>query len=447
MLIFSGIYENARKTPLKVCMISGNKSITYVEILKNINQMALILTQKYKKGSRVIIKNSNSINTIIYSLACSKAGLIFSIVDTRMLPSTIEQIKKKINPCCIIDENYNFLIDEDLQNIKKFPCVKDTDIFMGILSSGTTGHNKVIWRDHRGWTKAYKYHGEVFNISSKDRLFFAGSLVYSANLYSALHILNEGGSIVFSKSIYPRIWLKEIEKNNVSSIFMVPAHYRMLLKEMKLSISNINSILSCGDKLDGKTLKALKDSFPNSHIYEYYGACELGIVSFTDFGKNFNIDSVGKAYPKVKLWIEDDLIWVQSPYIAPYFAPKATVYDLGRIDDEGNLYILGRKNHTINKGGVKILPSSIEKILDSHPKILKSFVFGVENTVKGEEIAAIIIAESNELTIKDVREYCRDNIELCYRPKKIKITTNPDINLNGKLNVKNLCKLAFNGKI
>jgi long-chain acyl-CoA synthetase len=460
MLIFSGIYINAEENTSKKCMTLDDLSLTYGELVKNIDERAMFLAGRYKKGEKTIIKNTNPINTIINFLACSRAGLISIPVDVKALSSTIKKIVDEINPCCIIDDKFTYinfnnfvekkheskLLDSYIYKEENFifPSIEDTDIFLGALSSGTTGHNKVIWRDHKSWTSAFKYQSDEFHIRSKDTVFLVGSLSYTANLNSAMHILNEGGSVVFSKNIYPKTWITEIEKNGVSSIFMVPAHYRLLLKEIKENIFNVKSLLSAGDKLDIETVNILKEKFPKAHICEYYGASELGHISYINFRENFKIDSVGKAFPKVQFWIDEDLVWVKSPYIAPDFRHKATVGDIGRIDEEGNLYLLGRKNNTINKGGVKILPYNIESVLNNHPKILKSVVFGVKHPVKGEEIAAVILSRSNKLTVKEVMEYCKKNLELHCRPQKIKIVEYIELNSSGKMDKKKLISMISN---
>ncbi|MDD3225364.1 MAG: AMP-binding protein [Clostridium sp.] len=443
MLIFSSIYENANKTPNKICMTLGDIHITYTELVQAVDKRAAFLVNNFKIGEKIIIQCSNPIDIMINFLACAKAGLICLVVSHKTLPITFNKIRDKIKPNCVIDDNFNLKL-EKCQDTCNLPIIKDNSIFLLILSSGTTGHNKIILRDHKSWMDALKYHGKVFNINFSDTLFLVGSLSYSANLYSTVHMLNEGGTIVFSRHISPKAWIKEMNLNNVTTIFMVPAHYRLLLKETSKTMPNINSTLSCGDKLDAKTIDGLKIKFPKAHIYEYYGASELGIVSFMDFRKSSKTSSVGTAFPGVELKIKDSFLWVKSPYLAPDFAPQATVYDIAKIDSMGNLYILGRKNDTINKGGIKILPYNIEKIIDKHPNVLKSIVFGVNDSMKGKEIAAIIIPKNNDLTIKDIREYCKNNLETCCRPKKIKIVQEVNLNLNGKIDRKSLISNAVN---
>ncbi|OAA90204.1 AMP-binding protein [Clostridium ljungdahlii] len=436
MLIFSGVFKNAEKKPQKICMTFGKKVITYKELAKSINERAAFLASKYRIGSRIIIKNLDPIDAITVFLACSRAGLISITVNDKITSLQLNKVTQKVKQCCIIDDKFYFRSDG--KEYYKLPCIDDSCIFLGALSSGTTGHNKVIWRDHKSWASAFKYQSEIFNISSSDILFLIGSLSYTGNLNSAIHILNEGGSIVFSKSIYPKTWIREMIQNNVTSMFAVPARYRVLLKELDMDFENVNSILSAGDKLDGETIDLLKKKFPNAHIFEYYGASELGHVSYIDFRNNYNIESVGKAFPQVKFWLKDDLVWVESPYIAPDFRPRASVGDIGKIDEKGNLYILGRKNNTINKGGVKILPYNIEKVLDANPKILKSAVFGIKDPVKGEDICVTIVLKVDTLGIEDIRKYCKKNLEPYLWPKEIKIVKDLKLNSSGKIDKKAL---------
>ncbi|MCD3211688.1 long-chain fatty acid--CoA ligase [Clostridium botulinum C/D] len=458
MLIFSGIYKNINDNKNKVCMITEDEKITYQDLINQINKKTLCLNSRFKQGEKVIIKNINPINTIINTLSCSKAGLISIPVDTKILSNSLENIKEVTKPCSIIQDEFIydykknqkiFFDGINLQGINykniHSEWVNDNTIFLGALSSGTTGKSKIIWRDHVSWSSAFKYQSQVFHISSKDILFLVGSLSYTANLNSAIHILNEGGTIVFSKSIYPKTWIKEIEDNKVSSIFMVPAHYRLLLKELKKTMLNINSLLSAGAKMDRKTVNSLKERFPSAYICEYYGASELGHISYINFRENFKENSVGRPFPGVNIWLEKiknehGVIWVKSDYIAPNFRPKATVGDIGEIDNEGNLYILGRNQEIINKGGVKILPHDVETVLNKHPKISESIVFLMKNYSKGEIVTAIIVARDMSLTTKEVMSYCKKHLDIHKRPQKIRIVSDIKLNLNGKINKKELLK-------
>ncbi len=436
MFIYENIESNGIKLENKICMVHGKKSITYRETAIAIENIAKALTSQRNIGERIIIKLSDPIKQILYLLALAKAGLSSVLVENNVYPEVMNNITKKVNPCYVIDDT--FILPTKLGEL---PIVLHEDIFLGALSSGTTGQHKVIWRDHKSWTSAFHAQSKIFSMNAEDTLFLSGSLVYTANLNSALHILNEGGKVIFSESLYPRSWIREINEKNVTSIFMVPSHYRILIKNMKLPLSEVQSIVSAGEKMDKETAVALIKLFPNAHICEYYGASELGHVSYIHAKEIIKGHSVGKAFPGVNFWIEDDVVWVKSPYLAPEFRPKVTVGDLGKIDEQGNLYILGRKNEIINKGGIKVSPWEIEEVLRKHPQISEAVVFGIEHSIKGQQVAAVIVKRDSELTYEKIIKFCRAHLPVHACLQKIKFVEDIPSNLDIKNSRKSLANL------
>lgn len=439
MRIFDNFEKNGEIYKDKVCIICGKDKLTYHELINSIRDKAERLCGSFEKGEKVIIKLSNPIMQVVTFLACAKAGLISIVVHSELKKDLLDNIVKKTEASCIIHDNFSIG-----KNKRMIPNVSKDDIFLGALSSGTTGEHKVIWRDHKSWASAFPHQSRIFSINSSDTLFLAGSLGYTANLNSVLHILNEGGAVVFSKNSYPRTWIKEIIGNDVTTLFMVPSHYRILVRSVEKPLFRIKSILSAGEKLDKKTVIAMQKVFPNTNICEYYGASELGHITYIKGDEILKSDSVGRAFPEVKLWIEDDKIWVESPYIAPEFRTKATVGDRGELDDKGYLYLQGRENDTINKGGVKVLPSQIERVLNSHPKIHEAVVIGIDHPLKGEEVVALIVKKVSELTFQEIIEYCRKNLEKHSCPQKIKFVDNITLNSSGKIDKKVLTELFTN---
>ncbi|MHC1683001.1 MAG: AMP-binding protein [Clostridiaceae bacterium] len=294
MLIYENIENNAIKFENKICMIHGKKRMTYRETALSIEYIAKALASQWNPGEKIIIKHPDPIKQVLYLLAVAKAGLSSVLVKNNIQPEVMNNIIKKVNPYYIIDDK--FILPS---KFGKLPIVLDETFFLGALSSGTTGQHKVIWRDHQSWTSAFHAQSETFSINAADTLFLLGSLVYTANLNSALHLLNEGGTVIFSERLYPRSWIREVEQNNVTSIFMVPSHYRILVENMKAPLCEIKSIVSAGEKMDKETAIALKKLFPNAKICEYYGASELGHVSYINAEEIIRGDSVGKAFPGV----------------------------------------------------------------------------------------------------------------------------------------------------
>ncbi len=332
----------------------------------------------------------------------------------------------------------NLYIHESFQLPTKvalsLPEINENDIFLGALSSGSTGTPKLIWRDHQSWTSAFPSQSMVFQLSKKDTLYLVSSLVYTANLNACLHILFEGGTVIFASTHMPRTWVREITVHDISAIFMVPANYRILVKNMKVPLPQITSAVTCGAKMDLKTIKSLVEYFPSAGIYEYYGASELGHVSYST-AKDLleHPSSVGKAFPHVTISIEEDAIWVKSPYMAPDYRPKASVGDLGKLDEEGYLYLLGRKHGIINTGGVKVIPEQVESVLLQCPGIAEAVVGGIDDPIRGQKVCAWIVKNQATLMVTDILDFCHKKMRPHYCPQKIIFLDEIPLNANGKI--------------
>lgn len=433
MCIHNIIKKVAKEDGEHLCIAKDDVRYTYNQLNQLVDNIAQRLATIANHGDKVIIHVDDAIQQLLYFLGASGAGLVSIICPPNSSEAQIKQLIKKTHPRIII--NKAFTLPEDKKDL---PTLNDKDYFLGALSSGTTGEKKIIWRDYKSWTQAFPFQSNIFNIKKKDRLFLQGQFSYTANLNSALHILSEGGSIILTESKKPKGWVKIIEEYSVNTIFMVPAYYRLLVKHVNQPIVSIKSVVSAGEKLDFLTATKLFELFSNAKITEYYGASELGHVTYIS-GEDMLLKrgSVGRAFPGVKISIKENLIWVASPYIAPEYGNAATVGDIGHIDEEGFIFLEGRKGNVINKGGVKIHPEQIQNKILNHPKIQQAIVIGTPHPIKGEEIA-IIIKKVKGLNLHEVRLHCNTILEPEERPKKILFIDQFPLNESGKVDKKKL---------
>jgi len=156
-----------------------------------------------------------------------------------------------------------------------------------------------------------------------------------------------------------RKWNEIFLTHNVSSCFLVPSHCNLLI-EQDLSASRLKSLVTAGEKLSGNSAKKVLEKFPNIKLTEYYGAAELGHITYhqNDDIVNFPF-SVGEAFPGVEVSIINDKVNVSSPYISAKYKKIGTVNDLGYFD--GNRLILqGRTGRFFNRRAVNIYAQEIE---------------------------------------------------------------------------------------
>ncbi len=281
----------------------------------------------------------------------------------------------------------------------------DTDVFLGVLSSGTTGTPKVIWKDFGAWFSAFPHQSEVFSIHEQDRVFVLDALSYSANLNSALHTLWLGATLVLGSLKSAPKWAEQLREEQVSSVFMVPSHYRILADRSPV-LPDIRSLVSAGEKLDPHTATALMDLFPGVLLTEYYGAAELGHIAYH---QNRDIvekpAEVGKPFPGVEIRMEGQLIRVSSPYVSPDYRKDPTVRDLGYVEN-GRLVVLGREGRMFNRRGLNILAEEVENAALRFPALREAAL--VERPASGSRKSLFLYYsgyDKQQVPVNDLREF------------------------------------------
>jgi len=430
MLIYQSFDAMCAKQPEKACLIYGQRCMSYRQASRQIQLLAERLAMKIQPGDKVLLQLSDPIDQLLYFFAVVKAGGACVFVDGAAPPSVCAALMKRYE--------LQHSIQDDFQPAtaaaSSLPQNSRQHIFLGALSSGSTGTPKLIWRDHQSWTSAFAAQSRIFGIDGTDTLYLAGNLGYTANLNACLHLVSEGGTVVMAGNQLPRTWVREIAEYKVSAVFMVPAHYRSLLRAMPGPIALVRSLVTAGAKIDGNTVRDLVSYFPAAAICEYYGASELGHVSYATAADLLAYpESVGRAFPGVSIRIEEGIIWVESPYLAPAHRPRGTVKDMGKVNAHGYLTLLGRQQGLINVGGVKVIPEQVESILRQCPGIAEAAVGPVPDPIRGERVCAWIVKQDDGLQMGDIRAFCRQRINRHCCPQKFVFVKELPILPNGKI--------------
>lgn len=434
MLIHQSFDQMCVKQPEKVCLIYGSRRVTYREAGRQAGFLAKRLAAQLAPGDKVLLNLSNPVEQLLYFYAIVKAGgacVFTNETDAARCAGLMERHGLRH---CIRD---GFQPEDEAA--PALPEMNSQAVFLGALSSGSTGIPKLIWRDHRSWTGAFTAQSRVFGLSSTDILYLAGNLSYTANLNACLHLLAEGGTVVIAGNHLPRTWVREMAQHRVSAVFMVPPYYRTLLRAMKGPVASVRSVVTAGAKIDAGTVRDLVRYFPCAKICEYYGASELGHVSYATAEDLLAYPgSVGRVFPGVSITIEEGIIWVKSPYLAPAYRPRATVGDLGELDKNGYLTLLGRQQGLINAGGIKVIPEQLEAVLRQCPGIAEVVVAGIGDEIRGERIGAWIVRSDRHLQAGDIRKFCRNRINQHFWPQKVFFLNELPVLPNGKIDRRRL---------
>jgi long-chain acyl-CoA synthetase len=230
----------------------------------------------------------------------------------------------------------------------------------------------------------------------------------------------------------------------------------------RYDLSSVVSVAYGGSPSAGELQRRVRETFPNVRtVGNAYGLTESSSVATVNTGADIEArpDSVGRPLPVVEVRVVGDdgegvptgevgEIWVRGPIVMPGYwgKPEATAEvltpdgwlrtgDLGRLDDEGFLYVTDRAKDMIIRGGENVYSVEVENRLVEHPDVLDAAVVGVPHPTLGEEVKAVVqVAEGSPLAADDVRRWVAETLADFKVPAHVRFTTDPlPHNATGKL--------------
>jgi len=285
---------------------------------------------------------------------------------------------------------------------------------------------------------------QLFHISTFSRLF---AYVRSAT------------TCYLMKQFTPDACFKIMQREHITSITQTPTMYRMLLwaaPELRRSGAALTRVITGASAMSPAERQDMRELFPAADLYDIYGQTEAGpgisVLGPRDFLSR--PDSVGRPMPGVRVEIVDEKgcelsagavgeITCRGPNVMQgYFRNEAATHemlvrgslhtgDIGFIDEEGFLYIVGRKKDLIISGGINVYPPEIENALRLHPGIADCAVFGVPDELWGESAVAAVVLKT--ATIEEVYAHCRTQLAAFKCPKAILPVREIPRNMAGKV--------------
>lgn len=446
----------AKEQPNKAAIYFQEKTITYADFYKKIHQYQEILQRsaKTKKGQKVALFIGNEPSFLEVYFAVITMGWTAVPFDVKWSRQEAVHVMNMAEPDIIVASpsfqkraSFQFpatFLTGDLQEGKEVVKRKfhaDTPFYLG-FTSGSTGQPKGFIRHHTSWLSSFTAGEKAFHYGKNDIILAPGPLCHSLSLFGATHALHIGASFYLTASFSAPEILHIIRNQKATVVYAVPTMLSGLAKQKEV-IEIPVTFLSSGAKLNPAVKKDLTCVFPNSSDYEYYGASELSYVTYStgEVEKQFP-DSVGKPFPGVDISIRNenkDLlppgkignVFIRSDflftgYVKNEIATKqvltpygATIGDLGYLNEEGVLTIIGRKNNMIISGGQNIYPEEVEKILKDVPSVKEAVVIGITDNHWGQKVIALIEWKNNNSEhLKRLKAHCRKQLAIYKRPRK-----------------------------
>lgn len=491
MRIHELIEKTATRYQNKTALIFNDQTVTFQDLKTKVNQTAnLLRSQGIAKGDKVAMYLPNGLEYVYSYLACFCLGVVavpldFMLKDEELvsclehsetklliaqnrkgvdLPEIKRQVpslKKMILVQSVLDgyDQFSDLIARADPSFKTVD-VKDSDPALIMYTSGTTGQPKGILLNARhleGSPQAMEY---FVDLTDKDIKLAAIPFSHIGGFIYIQNCINFGITLVIMERFNPFEFLEKVSRYKVTCFHIVPPMYNAILtlKEIdRFDLSSLRWVVVFGAPSSPEILQRFNQYCPNARLLNGWGMTETTPPNTVTPFNSHNIESVGKPAPNCKIKIIDDNDReVQTGGIGEivisgwivmdeyYKDPQETARvkrngwlhtgDLGRFDQEGFLYIVGRKKEMIKVAGQIVYAPEVEAAFYKHPDVSEAAVIGVHDQFKGEAVKAFVVLKAgSQTTPEDLRYFARQHLANFKVPQTIELRNELPKNRTGKI--------------
>lgn len=347
------------------------------------------------------------------------------------------------------------------------------------FTSGTTGAPKGVTLSHHNILNNGYFVGRTMQIGSEDRICIPVPLYHCFGMVMGnLASLTHGSTMVYpGEGFDPESTLRAIAVEACTALYGVPTMFIAELEHPQFAgfdLSSLRTGIMAGSPCPIEVMRKVLDRMHMSQVTIAYGMTETSPVSFQSGiadSLERRVSTVGRIHPHVEVKIVDSEgrivprgsagelctrgysvmggYWDDPEQTAAVKDSEGWMHsgDLATIDSEGFCNIVGRLKDMVIRGGENLYPREIEEFLYRHPAICDVQVFGVPDKKFGEELCAwVILYESAEITVNDLKKYCSGQIAHQKIPRYFKFVEKFPMTVTGKVQ-KYLMKEAMQAEL
>ena len=500
----------AQSTPDKLAfvMAGSGEQMTYAELDARSNQGAqLFRSLGLKPGDAIAVFMENNVHYLPICWAAQRSGLYFTCISSRLTAGEVEYIVKDSGARALITSAYLAKtaaevaplipgvalymangavapfksIEDALDAQPKTPIADQISGADLLYSSGTTGRPKGVKSALSGLEitdpgTLMNTTRHLFGFSEEMIYLSPAPLYHAAPLRYCMSVGRFGGTVIVMEHFDPEQYLALIGKYKVTHSQLVPTMFVRMLKmpeetRKKYDVSSlqvaIHAAAPCPIDVKHKMIE-----WWGPIIHEYYAGTEGNGFVYTNSADWLThagtvgravlgvVHIVGEDGEEVPVGDEGVIYFEGGPEFQYHNAPEktaesrnakgwSTLGDVGKLDQDGFLYLTDRKAFMIISGGVNIYPQETENVLIGHPRVQDVAVVGVPNEDFGEEVKAVVQpidwADANDAFAAELMAYAREHLSPIKCPRSIDFMAELPRHPTGKL-YKRLIRDAYWGK-
>jgi fatty-acyl-CoA synthase len=344
--------------------------------------------------------------------------------------------------------------------------VEPGHVSMILYTGGTTGRQKGVVHTQQTLATCELAHVVEIGFLDDERLLIVSPLPHATGFLVQAGML-KGATLFIEKKFDPDVFLDRVEQDRITFVFMVPTMiYRVLdrVQDRPADVSSLRTLLYGAAPI---TLDRLRQGLATFGpvFMQLYGQSESPDFITRLRREDHDLDrpelltSCGQPATLVEVAIVDDdhrpvaagvvgEVVARGPYVMRGYhqLPDKTAEtlrdgwlhtgDLGRLDENGYLHLVDRKNDLIISGGMNVYSSEVENVIQGCRGVSQVAVVGVPDPDWGERVVAFVVAEHSELDLDPVRARCRAELAAYKRPKDLYVVANIPVTAYGKVDKK-----------
>ena len=427
--------QRSQSCPDRTALLADGSEVTYAELEAESTWVARRLAAHgVRRGSTVALTMRPSRELVVLVHALMKAGATLLPLSPRLSEAERAEVVAAEEPIVDLDDP-----GELTQTEADLPLLGEhdmDDVVCRVLTSGSTGVPRPVGLTYGNflWSAV----GSAFNIGVQpdDRWLCCVPLSHVSGLSIAMRSVVYGTTMVLHDGFDADRVAASLEEDGIGVVSLVTTMLTRLL-EAGADLSGPRAILVGGGPVPEEPLEEAIGR--GATVVQTYGLTETcsQVTTLAPADARRKLGSAGRPLLTTHLRIQDGEILVQGPTVAPGRADAdgwLHTGDLGRIDEEGFLYVEDRIDDMIVTGGENVVPAEVEKVLLRHPEVADAAVIGREDPEWQQAVTAVVVLESgSEATPDELRRHCADALAGFKVPKRVELAAALPRTPSGKL--------------
>jgi acyl-CoA synthetase (AMP-forming)/AMP-acid ligase II len=472
----------ASSNPDRTAVVSGETRLTAGELSAIADGGAGVITASGAGHVAYVGTGGAMLPLLLFSAA--RAGVALTPLNYRLSTEGLRQLIERLpKPLIVTDEPYRDVADAGSQIITsdeflwaartaepaaEFP--DPDDVAVVLFTSGTTSRPKAVELTHNNLTSYVTGSVDFDSASLDDAALICVPPYHIAGVGAALSNLYAGRKMVYLRKFDAREWVRLVAQEGITNATVVPTMLDRIVDELErdpVELPTLRNLAYGGSKVALPLVRRALEMLPDVGFVNAYGLTETSstiavltpedhrsALASSDEAVVRRLSSVGRPLPGIEIQIrsedgtvvgpgETGELFVRGDQVSGRYAEIGSVLDgdgwfptkdVATLDEEGYLFIGGRSDDTIIRGGENIAPAELEDVLVEHPQVRECAVVGPEDPEWGQIIVAVVVPTAGTAPDPDeLREYVRKQLRGSRTPDHVVFRDELPTNATGKV--------------